>query len=288
MIKTGICDRSREGEQRAGGCIASSLGQPGQKRREAYMNQRQMEILEILQRDGKASVRALARRFRVNAMTIRRDLAALEETGRVARTHGGAMLARTGVVEFAFAEKARRNIEQKRAIAAEIARLVPPGSTVSLDTGTTTLEIARAIAGIPGLTVLTSSLAIASALYARENVNLVLLGGTVRKNSPDLSGPLTEENLRRFRVSLAILGADGASPDGAFTLDESVARVSRAMIAGAEKTILALDSSKFAAAAFVKFAEWSEIGAVVTDAGAPPSVRGWLEKKVRKTIYAKP
>ncbi|MCX7804465.1 MAG: DeoR/GlpR family DNA-binding transcription regulator [Planctomycetota bacterium] len=252
------------------------------------MNARQAEILEILQRDGKASVQALARRFRVNAMTIRRDLVALQATGRVARTHGGAMLARTGVVEFAFAEKARRNMEQKKAIAAEIAGLVPPGSTVSLDTGTTTLEAARAIAGIPGLTVLTSSLAIASALYARENVNLVLLGGTVRKNSPDLSGPLTEDNLRKFRVSIAVLGADGASPEGVFTLDEGVARVSRAMIAGAEKTILAADSSKFSAAAFVRFAEWSDIDIVVTDEGAPPSVRGWLEKKAGRVIYARP
>ena len=252
------------------------------------MNERQAEILDVLSRRGKASVRELAKKFRVNAMTIRRDLSALESEGRLVRTHGGAMISKMGVVEFAFAEKARKRMAEKKAIAAAVARRVAPGSTISLDTGTTTLEVARAIAGIEGLTVLTSSLAIASVLYARDNIKLVLLGGTVRRNSPDLSGPLTEENLRKFRVSTAILGADGISPDGLFTFDEGVSRVSRAMIAGAAETVVVADSSKFGVTAFVKFADWAEISCLFTDSEVPPAVRGWLEKKAREVIYARP
>ena len=103
--------------------------------------------------------------------------------------------------------------------------------TVALDTGTT-LEVSNAIAGIENLTVLTSSLAIASTLYARDTINLVLLGGKARRGSPDLAGWLTEENLKHFRVDVTMVGADGADRDGLYTNDESIARVTQAMIAG--------------------------------------------------------
>jgi DeoR family transcriptional regulator, fructose operon transcriptional repressor len=133
--------------------------------------------------------------------------------------------------------------------------------------------------------VLTSSLAIAAELYPCEGLELVLLGGTVRKGSPDMAGPLTEENLRRFRVNLAFLGADAVSPDGLFTTDAGTAGVSAAMIAGAEAAVLVADGSKFQATAFVKFAGWADIDAVMTDAGVPADARAWLEAAVGKVTY---
>ncbi len=251
------------------------------------MNSRQNEILDLLTAHGEVLVQDLADRFDVSVMTIRRDLALLEHEGGLTRTHGGAVLSKAGVIEFAFREQGKQCAAEKRAIAREVASLIEPGMSVTLDTGTTTLEVAKALVGMKDLRVLTSSLAIASTLYACEDIELVLLGGTARRGNPDLSGLLTEENLRRFRVDLAILGTDGSDRDGVFTTDVNVARVNQAMIAGTKQTVLAVDHSKLDKAAFVKYADWSDIDSVVTDAGTPPKVRKWLAKAVKDVTYAK-
>ncbi len=250
------------------------------------MKSRHAKILDRLAADGEASVQALADGFGVSVMTIRRDLAELEARGELTRTHGGAMLSRAGIIEFSFKDKAERNADEKHAIAREAAKLVGSGMTLTLDTGTTTLEVARAIAHIPGITVLTSSLAIASALYGRPNISLVLSGGAVRTGSPDLSGWLTEENLKRFRVDLACIGADGADREGVFTTDVNVARVSQAMLASAHETVLVADHTKFEKPAFVRFAPWSDINRVITGTATPSRMRTWLEKAVQNVTYA--
>jgi DeoR family fructose operon transcriptional repressor len=251
------------------------------------MNQRQSGILEKIRSAGGASVRDLAAQFHVSDMTIRRDLSLLETRGDLSRTHGGAVSSRAGIIEFAFKEKERLCAAEKQAIAAEAASLVRPGMTITLDTGTTTLEVARRVAGTRRLTVLTSSLPIASVLYASEGIDLILLGGQARKGIPDLWGRLTEENLKRFRVDMAIIGADGANREGLYTTDMNVARVSEAMLAGARRRVAVIDHRKFESAHFVKFASWGAIDRVITDAGTPPAVRRWLGKAVRHVTYAK-
>jgi len=251
------------------------------------MNLRRAQILDCLAVDGEVSVQALADRFGVSVMTIRRDLVLLEHEGELTRTHGGAVLSKAGVIEFAFKEKEKHYAAEKKAIASEAAVLIRPGMTITLDTGTTALELARSIVGIKNLTVLTSSLAIASALYAFDTIELVLLGGSVRKGNPDLTGWLTEENLKQFRVDLAVIGADGVDREGVYTTDMNIARVSQTMIAGAKRTVLVVDHSKFEQSNFVKFAAWNDIHFVVTDRGVPLGVRKWLNKATQNVIYAK-
>jgi len=249
---------------------------------------RQLHILETLSDGQEVSVADLAQRFGVSPMTIRRDLSQLGQASPVHRTHGGAVLTRLGSVEFAFEHRGRAAAAQKRAIAIAIAKRIQPKMRVALDTGTTTLEVARAISGTRDLTVLTSSLPIASTLYAHENIELVLLGGMARKGNPDLSGWLTEDNLRRFEVDVAIVGADAANRRGVYTTDVNVARVSSAMLDSAKHSILAIDSSKFAASAFVRYTTWNGIGELVTDSAVPRSVRTWLDKTVQRVEYVRP
>ena len=220
-------------------------------------------------------------------MTIRRDLEWLEKQGSLTRTHGGAILSRPAVIEFAFLERNRSRLDEKQAIAREVASMVTRGMAITLDTGTTTLEVAKAIAGIPALKVVTSSLAIASVLYTCDNIDLVLLGGNVRKNSPDLSGSLTEENLLHFRTDIAVLGADGADHDGLYTTDMAIASVSRAIIGGAARAIAVVDSSKFQRRSFVKFSSWSSIECLVTDEGATPADRQWIDEHLSDVRYVK-
>lgn len=250
------------------------------------MKSRHERILEKITAEGEVSVQALAESFGVSVMTIRRDLAELEAGGELTRTHGGAVLSHPGIVEFAFKKKADQHADEKRAIAQEAAQLIESGMTITLDTGTTTLEVAKAIAGVPDLTVLTSSLAIASVLYGRPNIALVLAGGSVRTGSPDLSGWLTEENLKRFRVDIACIGADGADREGVSTTDVNVARVSQAMIASAQESVLVADHTKFEKPAFVRFASWSDINRVVTGIALPLETCAWLENAVQTVTYA--
>lgn len=242
-------------------------------------------ILERLAQNGAVSTVDLAEEFGVNIVTIRRDLATLASEGSLHRTRGGAAASRVGRVEFAFEQDRRTNLNEKRAISETVAASIHSGMSISLDTGTTTLEIARHIARTPDLKVLTSSLAVASTLYPHENIELVLLGGQARKGSPDLCGMLTEENLLRFRVDLAVLGADAVTSEGLYTTDIGVARVSQAMLGSAGSAVLAIDSSKFERTAFVRFAGWDSITRVVTDNGVPPGSRDWLAERATSVTY---
>ncbi|MCF6284222.1 MAG: DeoR/GlpR family DNA-binding transcription regulator [Candidatus Hydrogenedentes bacterium] len=248
---------------------------------------RRSAILERLSAVGEVFVIELASDFEVTPMTIRRDLEALEGERALTRTHGGAIFSKKSVAEFAFLERNRTSIEEKQAIARATAALVEPGMRIVIDTGTTTLEVARALGGIERLQVLTSSLAVASALHTHSNVSVVLLGGDVGKDSPDLNGSLTEDNLRKFRVPLAILRADVLDERGLYTTDLGIARVSEAMIDVAEDTVLVADSRKFSRTSFVKFADWSQIGHLVTDRGVTRNHRVWLKDCVKDVRYAK-
>ena len=251
------------------------------------LNPRQQAILKRVSQKGEAYVQDLSEELDVTPMTIRRDLECLEQRGELARIHGGAICTKPAVIEFEFMERNRMRLAEKQAIAWEVARTIKPGMTLTLDTGTTTLEVARAIAGIPGLKVLTSSLAIASVLHGHDNIDLVLLGGNARKSSPDLFGPLTEENLLQFRTNLAILGADAVNRQGVYTTDPETSRVSKAIIAGSEKVVLVVDSGKFGRTSFSKCADWGKIFRVVTDSGIGSGDRRWLKKAVSEVCYVK-
>jgi len=246
----------------------------------AIYSTRQESILAFLAGSDEVSVPELTAHFNVAAMTIRRDLSHLAEQGLITRTHGGAILAAPSVVAFAFQQRRQTQMAQKLAIAGAAVRMVKPGMTVILDTGTTTLEVARLLGKIPRLKVLTSSLAVASVLLAHDDLELVLLGGTASKGSPDLSGPLTELNLAAFRADLAFISADALDERGFYTGIQEIANVSRAMIASARHTILVADSSKFGKNAFVRIAGWETIDHVIVDDGLPKQFLTWVGKSI--------
>jgi DeoR/GlpR family transcriptional regulator of sugar metabolism len=235
----------------------------------------------------EVSVTELAAHFQVTPMTIRRDLDTLAKQGRVTRTHGGALLTAPMVAAFEFQDRRTSRPHEKQAIARAAVRLVEPGMTLILDTGTTTLAVARLLGGIPNLTVLTSSLAIASALFANRDLELIMLGGTVNRNSPDLSGPLTVDNLRAFHADLAMVGADGIDRDGFHTSSLPIAKVSRAIIGACARSVLLADSGKFGSPAFVRIAGWDALDTLIVDDGLSEHDRRWVRKAV-ETLIAGP
>jgi DeoR family fructose operon transcriptional repressor len=214
-------------------------------------------------------------------MTIRRDLAELERSGQALRCYGGASPAQRITFEFAFDERRRRNLPQKRRIAAEAARRVQPGQTVFMDTGVTTLELARALTScaVP-CTVVTSSLVIASELWGSESVDLMLLGGRVRRGSPDLAGPPTEIMLERLTADIAFVGSDGLDPDrGVFAVDLESARVAERMVASARRVIVVTDSSKLGTASNVRYAVLEDVDELITDDRAPAKMLAAIRRR---------
>ena len=172
------------------------------------MNQvvRRKQMCELIARRGECSIEQLMERFGVSGMTVRRDLQSLAEQGKVIRTHGGAAMAERISFEFEFLNRVREHHAAKEAIAAAAAVQIKDGESVMLDSGTTTLELAKRLRGRAGLTVITSSLPIAAHLQYDRQIEVLLLGGRLRASSPDLAGALAESNLETLRADMAFLG----------------------------------------------------------------------------------
>jgi DeoR/GlpR family transcriptional regulator of sugar metabolism len=233
---------------------------------------REAQLREALRRLGEVEVRDMARQLGVSEMTVRRDLDRLERAGHVHRTHGGAVAAERLGFEFDFVVRRQANQRAKRAIAAEALRLLQPGDRVLLDAGTTTLELASLLRGLRGLVVITPSLAVASELQFADEVQTILLGGILRKGSPDLTGEVTESVLERLSVDIAFQGADGIGLDGSlYTADLSVARVDEKVRMRSARTYVLADSSKVGRTALARHGRLQDMTGWITDAGISPA-----------------
>lgn len=231
---------------------------------------RQTRIRERLSQQPGVSIAALAEEFDVSEMTIRRDLAALEEKSHIQRTHGGAVLTERMILEFDYRERREHNRAAKCAIAAEARKLVQPGQRLILDTGTTTLELAALLKDGEHLTVITPSLAVASELQHAAGVEVILLGGVIRRGSPDLTGPVTEHCLELFAADLAFQGADALGLDGAiFNSDLRLARVDQLMRKIAKQSCVLCDSSKIGHTALARSGTLADVDYFITDKAAP-------------------
>jgi DeoR/GlpR family transcriptional regulator of sugar metabolism len=238
-------------------------------------DQRQRAVLERLDQNAFVSVTRLAEDLGCSEMTVRRDLARLEGEGKLRRRRGGAVPTRMGRLEFSTYERVKQNRGIKEAIARSAIELVKSGQRLILDTGTTTLALANELRGREGITVVTTSLAIVSALMVAPGVECILLGGTVRETSPDLYGPLVEDNLSRLHADVAFVGCDGLSVAGELmTTDHRVARATQLMIANSSRAVLLTDSSKAGRSSFVTFGKLDELDCLVTDAGMPAEILG--------------
>jgi len=240
--------------------------------------QRHRKIQQLLREHGTASVEFLASALGVSDMTVRRDLQQLADEDRVVRTHGGAAPAEQVLFEFPFLRHAEQNREQKRRIAARAATLIENGQSLMLDSGTTTLALARHLSQYKRLTVITTSLPIAAALQVSGGVELILLGGIVRRDAADLEGPLTEANLEAFHADLAFVGADGIGLDGSvYNASLTVGRMLTKMTQRASGVYVVADSSKIGKPALLRFGNVSHWRGLITDAGLPAADRAALE-----------
>ena len=228
-------------------------------------SRRQIEIVDWLREKGRVTVEDLAAHFAVTPQTIRRDLNDLSDSQLVVRVHGGAMVS-SGVVNLAYDARKMIAGPHKKLIGEAAARLVPDHSSVFINIGTTTEEVARALNGHTGLLVITNNLHVAAELYRNSAIEVFVTGGTVRQSDGGIVGSHAEQLIGQFRVDLAIIGTSAIDADGTL-LDFDIREVqaARAIIEHARRVVLVSDSSKFARAAPVRVAHLGEIDIFVTD-----------------------
>jgi DeoR family transcriptional regulator, glycerol-3-phosphate regulon repressor len=243
----------------------------------AMMTPRQRQLLDLLREHGDTSVQELARRTGVTTQTIRRDVRSLEEAELVARYHGGVGLPST-VENIDYAQRQVMNVEAKRRIAGLVARQVEAGRSLILNIGTTTEEVARALAQHRGIRVVTNNLNVAAILAANEQAEVFIAGGLVRHRDRGIVGEATLDFIRQFKVDVGVIGVSSIEADGTLLdYDYREVRAAQAIIAQSREVWLVADRSKFARSAMVRLGHLSEVDRFFTDAPVPPALGKVLE-----------
>jgi DeoR family glycerol-3-phosphate regulon repressor len=249
--------------------------------------QRQTEILNIARTLGRVTVEDLSRRFEVSAQTIRKDLNELCERRSLTRVHGGAIIA-SGVENVAYDARRFVAAEEKRAIGAAAAALIPNGSSLFINIGTTTEEVANALTGHEDLLVITNNLNVAMALYRHPRIEVVVAGGSVRRTDGAVIGSSANSLIQQFKVDYAIIGASAVDAEGALLdFDYREVQAAQAIIANARNVILVADSTKFRRTAPVRIGHLRQVQTFVTDA-LSDALRSTCQSHGITVIEAKP
>ncbi len=243
------------------------------------MATRRREILALLNERGECSIDQLTDRFGVSGMTIRRDLQDLADQGDILRTHGGAAATRRISFDFQFLDRMQHQAEPKKNIADRVFKLITPGQSIMLDSGTTTLAIANRLRAIGKLTLVTTSLPIASALFGADDIEVVLLGGSLRQNSPDLTGAVTLHSLDLISTDLAFIGADAIDEQGnVYNQSQQVGLMLQKMMGAARETYLVADHSKFAKRDLMRFGHVRDFTGIISDNELPAVVAKQIKR----------
>lgn len=244
---------------------AQSKGRP-----EMLIDERRQHILSLIQNEGRALVGELSHTLGISEITIRKDLDSLQSKGLVQRTHGGALRLQPGALfDPALPQKEKQHHQEKLRIAAAAAEMVEEGQCVMIDSGTTTEAVARELKRFSHLTVITNAVNVAVEL-ANTSVEVILTGGTLRRNSFSMVGPLAEDVLEEMNADILFLGVDGFDPEiGVTTPNLQESRVNRAMIKAARRVVAVCDSTKFTRRSMSRIAPPSAIHCVITDRSLP-------------------
>jgi DeoR family transcriptional regulator of aga operon len=247
--------------------ISQSSREPGQ----LLIVERRQHILSLIQSHGRVVVAELSRDLSTSQITIRKDLDFLHSKGLVHRTHGGALLIQSSALfDPSLQEKQKQHSKEKQRIAAAAAKMVEEGQCVMLDSGTTTTAIAHELRKFSQLTVITNAVNIAAEL-ATTDLEVIIIGGCLRKNSFSLVGPLAEDVLQEMHADILFLGVDGFDSElGLTTPNLPESRVNRAMVKAARRVVAVCDSTKFKRRSLSRIVPPSAVHCVITDRNLPP------------------
>ena len=252
----------------------------------AGLSHRQTEILNIARAFGRVMVEDLAKRFEVSAQTIRKDLNDLCDQRALTRIHGGAIIA-SGVENLAY--EARRFVaaEEKKAIGAAAAARIPNGSSLFINIGTTTEEVASALTSHEDLLVITNNLNVAMLLYRHPRIEVVVAGGAVRRADSAVVGSTATQLVGQFKVESTIIGASAIDEEGALLdFDYREVQVAQAIIANARNVMLVADSTKLRRSAAVRIAHISQIQTFITDSALPAGLANICHSRGIEVVVA--
>mgnify|MGYP001827831417 FL=1 len=246
-----------------------------------YLQERLDQILAILQDQGRVSVSELSNRFDVSAVTIRNDLATLDQQSRLVRTHGGAVLKNSNSADLpAFALRKELHSSEKERIGRTAATLVGDGDAIALDASTTAWQVARHLKDRRELTVVTNGLFIALEFVDSPGVTVVMPGGALRAASASLVGDEGACILDRYHVQKGFFSAGG------FTLEEGLTDTSQyevelkqRMVDRSKAVIALVDSSKWGQVTFASLASVGQLDQVISDSAAPPAMVAALRQQ---------
>ena len=243
------------------------------------IEERRQHILGLVQQHGRVLVDDLSQTLGISRITIRKDLDALQLRGVLQRTHGGALLPQAGTLfDPSLKEKETQRSEEKLRISAAAVELVKEGQCVLLDSGTTTTAIARALKKFSRLTVITNAVNIAAELSSTD-FDVIMTGGSLRKNSFSLVGPLAEEMLHEMHADILFLGVDGFDLEmGLTTPNMMESRVNRAMVKASAMVVTVCDSTKFNRRSLSKIVDIGAIHHVITDDKLPKATADAIRK----------
>ena len=231
---------------------------------------RQQEIVRLARDTGRVNVAGLAARFNVTPQTLRKDLNDLCDRGVLQRYHGGAVIA-SGVANFGYEARRQLATEGKRLIGAKAASLIPDNSSILINIGTTTEQVATALRNRHGLLVITNNTNVINILLGCAGIEVIVAGGVLRHTDGGVVGEAAVDFIRQFKVDYAIIGTSAIDEDGSLLdYDYREVKVAKAIMDCARHTVLVADSMKYERTAPVRIGHISEIDTLVTDK-APPS-----------------
>ena len=240
--------------------------------------ERRTKIIEKIDREGKVKVSELSKLFNVSEVTIRNDLAQLEKKNLLIRAHGGAMKFQRAGIDYELDIKAKKNHLQKKAIGKLAASLIKDGDIIILDSGTTTLEVAKNLHTISNLTVITNSLNIAGQLVEYPEIKVIMLGGILRRKSLSLVGINAIESFKNYYCDKVFMGVDGIDSEyGISTPNVDEAFLNNIMINNSREVIVVTDSTKFKNRSFTYIAPIEKITTIVTDENIPEDEKEKIE-----------
>jgi len=244
------------------------------------VEERRRQILELLEQQKRVTVRDLAERFSVSAVTVRSDLEVLERAGALVRSHGGAVKPLASAPDLPVNVKQSLHQAEKERIGAAAAAMIRDGETVIFDSGTTTAAVARNIRTLrlSSLNVITNALNVALELADLPYIRLIMLGGILRGSALSLVGPHAEQALGGLYADRLFLGVDGIDPEtGLTTSDVLETQLSALMIRVSREVVLVADSSKFRRRGLSVIARLDAVHKIVTDDGVSPEMVSAVE-----------
>lgn len=235
------------------------------------MIDRKVEIEQRVKRLGRVSVSELAQAYGVSTMTIRRDLARLEQEGLVTVEYGGAILKQPALVEADMNQKQTEFLEEKKRIAQGACEFVRNGDAVFVDAGTTACEAARLLSRRKGLQIMTNSLLAANVLSAGKENRLTMCPGEYRAMSMAFLGQMTDEFLESFRFDVLLLGVEGITPTGIYVPEETDGITKKRLIRQSNTVICVADHSKIGRVSHYRIAGLESVSHLITDRDLDPA-----------------